>query len=303
MNSYTRLRVPVRGGELVGGMWTPEGSDAQMPVLAIHGITASHMSWPLMAEQLARTVVAFDLRGRGHSNGLPGPFGLRTHAMDMLAVIEHLGLEHVVVAGHSMGAFVAVRLAELAPERIASLVLIDGGLPIPPPPGVAPEDVAALVLGPALSRLSMTFASRAEYVEFWRCHPALGPYWNDTIEGYVNYDLDGVSPQFSASSNPDAVTENSLELDGSDGYGEALAGLTLPVDFLRAPRGLADQVPPLYTDGEIVRLAGQFPELSFRELRDVNHYTIVLGKDGAAQVAPVIEEHAARAAYKEIIIK
>ncbi len=301
MTTYTSLRVPVRGGELVGGLWTPEGSEDSSPVLAIHGITASHMSWPLVAEQLGTRVVACDLRGRGRSNNLPGPCDLRTHALDMQSVIERLGLERVVVAGHSMGAFVAVRLAEIAPERIASLVLIDGGLPIAPPPGVAPEDVAALVLGPALSRLSMTFTTRAEYVEFWRSHPALGPYWNDTIEGYVNYDLEGDAPHFSASSNPDAVAENSLELDGADGYREALSGCTLPIEFLRAPRGLGDQVPPLYPDAEILRLAGEFPEVSFRELRDVNHYTIVLGQGGASQVAPVIEEHVALAAYKEVI--
>ncbi len=290
MTSYESLRIPVRGGDLIGGMWTPENAADTPPVLAIHGITASHMSWPLVAEYLNTRLVALDLRGRGRSNTLPGPFDLRTHALDMQAALQYLGMERVLVAGHSMGAFVAVCLAERASERVVGLVLIDGGLPIEPPPGVAPEDVPALVLGPALSRLSMTFSSRAEYVEFWRSHPALGPYWNETIEKYVNYDLDGEAPLLSPSSNPDAVVENSLELDGTDGYREALAGLRLPIEFLRAPRGLADQVPPLYSDAEIARLVTEFPNISFREIDDVNHYTIVLGADGASHVASVIEE-------------
>lgn len=290
MTSYTKLRIPVRGGELAGGLWSPAETTARPPVLAIHGITASHVSWPLVAEQLGSQVVAMDLRGRGGSNTLPGPFDLRSHARDMQDVLDHLGLERVVVAGHSMGAFVAVRLAELDPARVASLVLIDGGLPITPPAGVTAAELPALVLGPALSRLSMTFASRDEYATFWRNHAALGPYWNNTIEAYVDYDLHGEAPQLRASSNPEAVTENALELDGSAGYSKGLASLSLPIDFLRAPRGLADQPEPLYPASEMALLTKEFPHITFAELDDVNHYTVVLGPEGAAQVALVIEK-------------
>ncbi len=305
MTTYTSLRVPVRGGDIAGGIWTPEVGADRPPVLAIHGITASHLSWPLVAEQLGTRVVALDLRGRGRSNKLPGPFDLRSYAEDMRTVMDHLALERVVVAGHSMGAFVAVCLAQMEPARVASLVLIDGGLPLAPPAGVAPEDLPALVLGPALERLSMTFTSRAEYAHFWRSHPALGPYWNDTIEAYVDYDLDGTPPHLSPSSNPDAVAENALQLDGEGGYSEALVGLSVPVDFLHAPRGLADQVPPLYPNADISRLAEHLPGICFHEIDDVNHYTIVLGPGGAAQVAAVIEnrvseEQAARAASTEV---
>ena len=288
MTTYASLRIPVPGGELAGGVWTPDGVPAGPTVLAIHGITASHLSWPLVADRLAVPLVAVDLRGRGRSNKLPGPFDLKAQARDMLAVMDHLALDQVVVLGHSMGAFVAVCLAELAPERIASLVLVDGGLPIAPPDGVAPEDLPALVLGPALARLSMTFTSRDEYAEFWRAHPALGPYWNETIASYINYDLEGTEPTLSASSNADAVAENALQLDGRHGYAEALAGLTMPVDFLHAPRGLADQVPPLYPDDEIKRLSAGLPRIRFHDSLDVNHYTIVLTPSGADQVAEVI---------------
>lgn len=288
MTTYASLRVAVPGGELVGGVWTPDGVPPGPTVLAIHGITASHLSFPLVADRLPVPLVAMDLRGRGRSNTLPGPFDLHAHARDMLAVIDHLGLNQVVVLGHSMGAFVAVYLAELAPDRVASLLLVDGGLPIAPPEGVAAEDLPALVLGPALRRLSMTFNSREAYAQFWRDHPALGPYWNETIASYVDYDLEGTEPTLSASSNADAVAENSLQLDGRYGYAEALAGLAMPVDFLHAPRGLADQVPPLYPNAEIKRHSGGLPHIRFHESDDVNHYTIVLTPSGADQVAGII---------------
>lgn len=301
MTRYSSLRVPVSGGELVGGTWAPEAGTDRTAVLAIHGITASHVSWPLVAERMNTRVVALDLRGRGRSNTLPPPFGIREQAEDMRSVLDHLGLERVVVAGHSMGAFVGVRLAETEPERVAALVLIDGGLPISPPPGVAREDLPALMLGPALKRLTMTFPSRTEYVDFWRSHPALGPYWNDTMEGYVDYDLDGRAPGLTPSSNPDAVAENSLQLDGQDGYSAALHQLGMPVDFLHAPRGLADQVPPLYPDAEVERLRLELPNVAFHEIEDVNHYTIVLTPTGAQQVVPILEERVAQAAMREVI--
>lgn len=300
MTSHASVHVPVRGGELAGGLWTPEGVPPGPAVLAIHGITASHLSWPLVADRLAVPLVAMDLRGRGRSNALPGPFDLRAHARDMLAVLDHLDLETVVVVGHSMGAFVAVCLAELAPDRVASMVLVDGGLPIAPPAGVAAEDLPALVLGPALERLSMTFTSRAAYAEFWRSHAALGPYWNDTIAAYVDYDLEGHEPELSSSSNPDAVAENSLQLDGQDGYADALAALPMPVDFLRAPRGLADQVPPLYTDEEIRRQSAVLPGIHFHEGQDVNHYTIVLTPAGAEQVARLVNDRSPRTEEGEV---
>ena len=298
MTAYASIRVPVRGGELAGGVWTPDGVPGSAPVLAIHGITASHLSWPLVADRLAVPLVAVDLRGRGRSNTLPPPFDLRSHARDMLAVMDHLGLEQVVAVGHSMGAFVAVCLAELAPERVSSLVLIDGGLPIAAPEGVAAEDVPAMVLGPALERLSMTFASRMEYATFWRHHPALGPYWNDTIAAYVDYDLQGDEPEFSPASNPDAVAENSLQLDGDDGYADALAALPMPVHFLHAPRGLFDQVPPLYP--EVEHLSRTLGHITFHECDDVNHYTIVMTPPGADQVAGVITAQATAVPESEV---
>ena len=46
MTSHASVHVPVRGGELAGGLWTPEGVPPGPAVLAIHGITASHLSWP-----------------------------------------------------------------------------------------------------------------------------------------------------------------------------------------------------------------------------------------------------------------
>jgi lipase len=298
MTEFERFSIAVGGGSLAGGVWHARATGPV--VLAVHGITATHRTWPLLADALGDVrIIAPDLRGRGRSNALPGPFGLRAHAEDMLAVLRHFDVDRAIVVGHSMGAFVSVRLAELAPDRVEALVLVDGGLPVPHPPGVDRADVPAVVLGPALERLAMTFPDRASYRAFWRRHPALGPYWNDTIAAYVDYDVDGVEPELRSSALAEAVAENVLQLDGSDSYADALAGLTMPLDFFRAPRGLLDAAP-LYPSEVVADWQRRLDRLRVHEVDDVNHYTVVMSQAGTEAIVPTIRRRLTEARTKEI---
>ena len=108
--SYRTADVEVRGGWLRVGIWestdlTPE-EPAARTVLAVHGVTSSHLAWALVGERLVAMsgtrLIAPDLPGRGRSNGLPGPWGLEQHAADLQAVIDVFGPVHVT-AGHSIG--------------------------------------------------------------------------------------------------------------------------------------------------------------------------------------------------------
>ncbi|QAY74427.1 alpha/beta hydrolase [Agromyces protaetiae] len=294
MTGYETFGAPVAGGALAGGEWRADASGPAL--LAVHGITASHRAWDLVAEELDDVrIVAPDLRGRGRSNALPAPYRLVDHADDLARVLDDRGIDRALVVGHSMGAFVSVRFAERHPDRVAGLVLIDGGLPLPPPAGIAPEDVPQAVLGPAVERLSMRFDTASEYIGFWRRHPGLGPYWNDAIEDYVRYDLDGVAPELRSASNADAVGVNALELDGSAGYLDALAALVPPLDFVRAERGLLDQPEPLYPSAAADDWARRLPALRVHEAPDVNHYTILMTEAGLQHITPVLRARLALA--------
>jgi pimeloyl-ACP methyl ester carboxylesterase len=247
-----------------------------MPLVGIHGITANHLSWSLVADALPGVrVVAPDLRGRGRSGELPGPYGMAGHADDVARMMDGLGIERAVVAGHSMGGFVAVWLAARHPDRVERLVLIDGGLPV----------TGTADLGPARDRLRMTFASVEDYLAFWRRHPALGPWWNDAIEQYARYDLVGTPPALRSSVSEEAMSVNALEMDGSGGYAEALAGLTVPIAFVRVPRGLLD-ADPLYRPEEVAEWRSRLPWFEAYEADDVNHYTIVMTEAGVHQLKP-----------------
>ncbi|WP_400993654.1 alpha/beta hydrolase [Agromyces sp. GXQ0307] len=286
--------APVRGGRLAGGQWRADAPGT--PVLAIHGITASHRAWHHVADALpGRRIVAPDLRGRGRSADLPGPWSLRDHADDQVRLLDALGIDRAFVVGHSMGAFVTVRLAAAHPDRVAGVVLVDGGLPIPHPEGLSPEEVAAAVLGPAIARLEMRFTDGAAYDEFWKAHPAIGPAWDERVADYVAYDLVGTAPELRSSSVAEAVGQNVLELDGSDGYEGDLLALPAPVDFLRAERGLLDQPEALYPRERVAAFAERMPALRVTEVAGLNHYTIVMTDAGAAQVAAVLAPRLAEA--------
>jgi pimeloyl-ACP methyl ester carboxylesterase len=278
--------VAAPGGTLHAGIWP--GRKGTPTVLAAHGITANHLSYAAIARRLDGdvTLVAPDLRGRGRSNEITGPFGITAHADDLVRVLDHLAVERSVIVGHSMGAWVAATTATRHPDRVSAVVLIDGGYPLVAAGGatatdVPVDDVLAAVLGPALARLSMTFADRDAYHAFWRQHPAVGgEYWNEDIVAYVDYDLVGEAPNLHSSVNGDAIRADATEQLTVPDVGDAAALLTCPTFRLFAARGLLDG-DPLYPDAprdEVVT--------------DTNHYTIAFDgpHGGAGAVADAIRK-------------
>lgn len=281
------LDVDVAGGRLRVLRW---GGSAPV-VLGIHGVTASSISLVPVARHLwdTHTVLAPDLRGRGASNRLPGPHGLPVHAADCARVLEDHGRGPAVVVGESMGGYVAVLLAAARPDLVERLVLVDGGIPLPVPEGVDREALAEAVLGPALARLRMTFASPDAYLDFWRAHPAVGEDWNDDVEAYLRYDLAPAEGGFRSRVSEDAVRADSrATLAEPEVVADALSSLRLPVHLLRAPRNLLNQPTPLIPEEELEGWRARLPQMTDELVEDTNHYTLMLGALGARVVAEAV---------------
>jgi pimeloyl-ACP methyl ester carboxylesterase len=280
-----RANVPVAGGRLATfrlGATTPG-----VPVaLAIHGITSNFQAWRAVARAAGDELglAAVDLRGRGASHALPAPFGIAAHVADMLAVLDHFELAQAVVIGHSLGAYIAASLAAAHPERVSALVLVDGGLTIPLGEGIDPEEFLEAFLGPALARLRMTFANQAAYRAWWSAHPAIaaGDVAPDDLAHYADHDLIGVPPRLRSSVNPEAV-----RLDGTDLFRLPDANaLAVPARLLCAERGLVDEPHPMQPLELVSAWAAADPgRRQAVPVPDVNHYTITLGRRGAAVVA------------------
>ncbi|MGN6502806.1 MAG: alpha/beta fold hydrolase [Pseudolysinimonas sp.] len=275
----------VRGGELHGHRFGPD-DDGAPTILAIHGVTASSRAFLEVAAELSGyRILAPDLRGRARSRELPPPFGLRQHAEDLASLMQTYDMRSPVVVGHSMGAFVAVALAEIA--EVSALVLVDGGFPLLLPEGVALPEMLQSALGPALDRLDREFASVEDYLAFWREHPAMAELWNPAVEDYLRYDLVGEPPHLRPSARREAVLVDSGDQFGPEWYLDAMRGLRMPVSALRAPRGLLN-AEPLYAPRRMEEFRTEIPQLAVVEVPDVNHYSIVMAPPGARQVADVI---------------
>ncbi|GIJ62179.1 alpha/beta fold hydrolase [Virgisporangium aurantiacum] len=280
------VEIPTPEGPLHALRFGPAQPGDGKVVLAAHGITASAMSFVAVARALPAdwTLIAVDLRGRGRSSALPGPFGMDRHAEDLAAVAKHFP-QPMVLTGQSMGAYAALRAAARFPSLFVHLVLIDGGLPLPVPAGADPAAVLAATVGPAVARLRMTFPSEAAYVDFFRSHPALAASWNDDLAAYVRYDVAGEPGSIRSRVNPDAVAADGRDLlAGAAAFGADLRSLRLPAHLLYAPRGMLGQEPGMLPQPLVDQWTRQSP-LTARLVADCNHYTILTDPVAADQVA------------------
>lgn len=276
--------VDVRGGSLGVCRYGP--ADGLTTIVAVHGITGNSRAWlPIARELGARaSVLAPDLRGRARSRELPGPFGLGAHTEDLLAVFDQLELERAVLAGHSLGAYICAQFALEHPDRVRTLVLVDGGLRIPGTEGVEPQAFADAFLGPALARLKLRFASPQEYLEWWHRHPAIDGADIDEadLEAYVEHDTIGSEPELRSAVAEDAVRGDAGELAL---LGDAAPRLEVAAKLMCAPRGLLDDPRPMQPYELVSEWAQQRADLREAILvEDTNHYTITLGARGSRAV-------------------
>jgi pimeloyl-ACP methyl ester carboxylesterase len=125
--------VPLQSGERLHYLeWA---GDDDVPVMLVHELSRTAWTWLPVGRRLApeRRVVAPDLRGHGASDAPLHGYELSSLALDMLTVAAGAGWGSAVdgppfvVAGHGLGAMVAVEMACAAPESLAGVVLVDGG--------------------------------------------------------------------------------------------------------------------------------------------------------------------------------
>ncbi len=96
-----------------------------LPVLLIHAFPLNSAMWQPQLDALAEEfrLIVPDLRGFGGSTVPPGPYLMEQFADDMVALLDHLGLEQVVVGGVSMGGYVTFAFWRKYAARVRALVL------------------------------------------------------------------------------------------------------------------------------------------------------------------------------------
>jgi pimeloyl-ACP methyl ester carboxylesterase len=271
--------VAVPGGALAVEVLTGDTE----PVLAIHGISSQRKLWNWLRDaEPGIRLIAPDLRGRGDSVAVTGPSSVARHAADMVAVLDQLGIASAHVCGMSMGGFVAVELAVSQPERVKSLVLIDGGFPVAAPPGLTRETMPALFRD-RLARLGREWPSAGEYAAFFVANtaPLLDPA-DPMLQDYLAHDLAGSRVRLSG----DALLADSADIFFGP---QRWRQLTCPARLLTAQWSTGPGSAPAYSPAAVQEFCDGLPGLlTTTPLAGADHAATIMTSAGARASAELI---------------
>ncbi len=281
----TKHVKPVQDDYIIAGdltfhyvQWGEQGT----PIVFIHGITANAYCFQAFADELASNhlVFAYDLRGRGDSDKPEEGYSLPLHAADLAELIDELGLERPVIAGHSLGAMIALYFAAHYPEKLRKLVLIDAGAELP----WKSVDEQPAWLTASFNRLGTPVPSFEEYTQRLRAAPFMGPYWNEYFDIYFQHDVrrndDGsvVSKGYREGILEDG--RNLFENHPEEQWGR----VAVPALLLRAGHGLFTENDQLLPTESAQAILHGMKDCRFVDYPTLNHYTMIFGVEpGPAQ--------------------
>ena len=259
------------------------GGDGPTLVLA-HGLSANARFFDgLAAAGLAPRlrVLSFDLRGRGLSDAPDDGYSMDDHAADLVGALDALGLERVVLGGHSFGGLLTLYLAAHAPARVERALVLD-----------VPGEVDPAVLdqiGPSLARLEQVYPSRSAYLEFVRGLPYFaGDGWDADVAAFYEAEVedlpDGTVRPRCRPAHIRLAVEGTFEPD----WAAVAAAVACPTLLLRTtdPFGPLGSGPIMSEDA-----AGRTLERLRRgRLVEVpgNHITFAFGRRAEAVVAELL---------------
>lgn len=279
--------IPVAGGDV--SVWHRPATGSADTVVLVHGLSGNSRWWGRVIDRLPENlgVIALDIRGRGESVDSPPPYDLATIAEDIARALDHFDIERAIVAGYSMGGWIAALFGVAHPDRVKRLLLVDGGFPLRREPGADADEIIDAVVGPSLRRLEMAFDSEQDFYDYWRGHPSLEKHWEDAMRSALGHELVATDGHYSVRANAEAIRVNAREITVGEDANEAAADLEVPSHLIVVERGTMDQ-PGGMIPLDLARSAvAANPHLTMEYLRDLNHYTLILGA-GAPAVASAI---------------
>lgn len=114
----------VRAGDLNVAYAEVNADAPGLPLILVHGNWSSRAWWePVLHELIGKGVraVAYDLRGRGQTEGPDNDYAIADHATDLFAFADAIGAPVFHLAGHSLGTAIAFEAALQKPARLATL--------------------------------------------------------------------------------------------------------------------------------------------------------------------------------------
>lgn len=123
-SSSPTLHVARQGGRIA---YDRAGDRGAPTVLALPSLGDTRAQYRALVPRLLTAgaeVLTADLRGHGESDATFDRYAITDHADDLLAVLDHAGIDRAVIAGSSLSAASALVAAARRPDRIAGLLLL-----------------------------------------------------------------------------------------------------------------------------------------------------------------------------------
>ncbi|MBI2171023.1 MAG: alpha/beta hydrolase [Chloroflexi bacterium] len=106
------------------------GNAAATPLVLIHGLRSHAHAWDLVVPELSSDyhILSLDVRGRGDSAWDPlCNYNTPTYVSDVEDLVAALGLQRMVLMGHSMGGAITILYASTHPDQVTGAVIVDSG--------------------------------------------------------------------------------------------------------------------------------------------------------------------------------
>ncbi|GAA1108668.1 3-oxoadipate enol-lactonase [Nocardioides dubius] len=140
-------------------------------VVLSNSLGATHTMWDAQLEALSARfrVVRYDTRGHGESPVPQGPYDIDDLADDVIALLDHLGVDRAHFVGLSLGGMTGMRLAARNPERLERLVVLCTGAHLEP--SAAWHERAATVRAQGTEAVATAVVQRWFTTPYLAAHP------------------------------------------------------------------------------------------------------------------------------------
>jgi pimeloyl-ACP methyl ester carboxylesterase len=141
------------------------------PLVLLHGgMLTIDLSFAGLIPTLAQShqVIAVELQGHGRTGDIDREISPWNSASDVIALLDHLGIDRAHVLGHSMGAAVTLELAVSHPDRVRSVVPISAS--------VRPDGLHEDLTDPTKMATSTRLPTQQDFADFTDAYKRLSPH-------------------------------------------------------------------------------------------------------------------------------
>ncbi len=245
-NEYAKKDVNLKTGVVL--KYHDVGVQDGKAIIFIHGPGSSSRDWYLVGPELLDTyrVFAMDLRGHGQSSNPECCFTVEDYESDVIAFMDSLKIDTATIVGHSMGSFIAQRIAVDHPSRLQKLILISSS-----DKGIENEKYDRLY-GAVQTQKGLS-------------DPAVLAKWNETTTILPIPDVMRTKSDYERAATPPNVWKADMKLVLSEDNSSRLASISTPTLILW---GEQDQV---FVKADQDRLRAGIQSAQFRSYPGAGH--------------------------------